>query len=171
MGKRKIEKKFPMWASIMIVSISQHISAAYIWTMKSGRFCMPIWETIKIIFHIVPIWTWNDWYIFMELSAESGRVFFTDFFFKAVADRLPTKHGINAFEKDSAMGKTSGQYVLLDTIGKCQRPVVSLGVSQHTCMHKITNRYQWKFGLNWSSNLQENKHPCCITFCAFRCII
>ena len=42
----------------------------------------------------------------------------------------------------------------LDTIGNCQRPVISLGVSQHD-MHKIKNL--WKFwGLNWSSNLQEN---------------
>ena len=31
--------------------------------------------------------------------------------------------------------------------GDCQRPVFSLGVSQH--MHKITNL--WKFELNWSS--------------------
>ena len=36
--------------------------------------------------------------------------------------------------------------------GNCQRPVFSLGVSQH--MHKITNL--WKFELNWSSKLQEN---------------
>ena len=34
----------------------------------------------------------------------------------------------------------------LDTIGNCQRPVFSLGVSQH--MHKITNL--WKFELNRS---------------------
>ena len=32
----------------------------------------------------------------------------------------------------------------VDTIGNCQRPVFSLGVSQH--MHKITNL--WKFELN-----------------------
>ena len=38
------------------------------------------------------------------------------------------------------------------TIGNCQRPVFSLGVSQH--MHKITNL--WKFELNWSSELGEN---------------
>ena len=36
--------------------------------------------------------------------------------------------------------------------GNCQRPVFSLGVSQHK--HKITNL--WKFGLNWSSKLREN---------------
>ena len=35
----------------------------------------------------------------------------------------------------------------LDTFGNCQRPVFSLGVSQH--MHKITN--QWKFWLNYWS--------------------
>ena len=40
----------------------------------------------------------------------------------------------------------------LDTIGNCQRPVFSLGVSQ--VMHKITNL--WKFELNRSSKLQEN---------------
>ena len=34
----------------------------------------------------------------------------------------------------------------------CQRPVFPLGVSQH--MHKTINL--WKFGLMWSSNLQEN---------------
>ena len=40
----------------------------------------------------------------------------------------------------------------LDTFGNCQRPVFSLGVSQH--MHQITSL--WKFGLNWSLKLQEN---------------
>ncbi len=40
----------------------------------------------------------------------------------------------------------------LDTFGNCQRPVFSLGVSQH--MHKITNL--WKFELNWSSELRNN---------------
>ena len=39
----------------------------------------------------------------------------------------------------------------LDTIGHCQRPDLSLGVSQHN-MHKITILV----GLNWSSKLQEN---------------
>ena len=48
----------------------------------------------------------------------------------------------------------------VDTIGNCQRPVFSLGVSQH--MHKITN--VWKFELNWSSKLRgkvimEEKTP------------
>ena len=37
----------------------------------------------------------------------------------------------------------------LDTIGNCQRPVFSLGVSQH--MHEIT-----KFELNWSSKFRDN---------------
>ena len=27
----------------------------------------------------------------------------------------------------------------LDSFGNCQGPVFSLGASQHTCMHKITN--------------------------------
>ena len=40
----------------------------------------------------------------------------------------------------------------LDTFVNCQRPVFSLGVSQHT--HDIPNL--WKCGLDWSSNLQEN---------------
>ena len=38
------------------------------------------------------------------------------------------------------------------TFGYCQRPVFSLGVSQHR--HKITSL--WKFGLNRSSKLREN---------------
>ena len=38
------------------------------------------------------------------------------------------------------------------TIGSCQRPVFSLGVSQH--IHKLTNL--WKFELNWSSKFGEN---------------
>ena len=54
-----------------------------------------------------------------------------------------------AFKKDSARLKTSGHNYLLhlpnvfwllkklDTIGNCQRPLFSLGVSKH--MHKITN--------------------------------
>ena len=40
----------------------------------------------------------------------------------------------------------------LDTVGNCQRPVFSHGVSQH--MHKITNL--WKFELNWSLKLLDN---------------
>ena len=60
----------------------------------------------------------------------------------------------------------------LDTIGNCQRPVLSPGVSQH--MHKITNLY--KFELDWSSELRditmkEEKHPCHTKLCAFRCLI
>ena len=40
----------------------------------------------------------------------------------------------------------------LDTFSNCQRPVFSLGVSQH--VHIITNL--WKLGLNWSLTMQEN---------------
>ena len=40
----------------------------------------------------------------------------------------------------------------LDASGNCQRPVFSIGVSQH--MHKITNI--WKFKLDWSSKLRDN---------------
>ena len=54
--------------------------------------------------------------------------------------------------------------------GNCQRPVFSLGVSQHK--HKITNL--WKYGLDWSLDLQENNerkiYPCLNTLCASRCI-
>ena len=65
------------------------------------------------------------------------------------------------------------QFMALDTVNNCQRPVLSLGVFRH--MHQITNL--WKFWFNWSSKLQENnerkkKHPCCILIlCALRCII
>ena len=59
----------------------------------------------------------------------------------------------------------------LDTIGNCQRPVFTRGVSQH--MHKITNL--WKFELNWSSKLRDNnerkKHHCHTKLCAFRWLI
>ena len=41
----------------------------------------------------------------------------------------------------------------VDTIGNCQRLACTVGVSQH--MHKITNL--WKFELNRSSNLRDNK--------------
>ena len=60
---------------------------------------------------------------------------------------LPSKEKRHSWE--------AGYLVLLkalNMIGGCQRPVFSLGVSQH--MHKITNL--WKFELNWSSKLQEN---------------
>ena len=40
----------------------------------------------------------------------------------------------------------------VDTINNCQRPVFSLGVSQH--IHKITNL--WKFELNRPSKLRDN---------------
>ena len=50
-----------------------------------------------------------------------------------------------------------GSYTPLKTLytfGNCQRPVfLIIGVSQH--LHKITN--MWKFGLNWSSKLWDNK--------------
>ena len=59
----------------------------------------------------------------------------------------------------------------LDTTGNCQRPVFSLGVSQH--MHKLTNL--WKFELNWSKQLRDNNerknHPCHTKLCAFWCLI
>ena len=42
------------------------------------------------------------------------------------------------------------------TIGNCQRPVFSLGVSHHS--HKIT--ILWKFGLNQLSKLRENEFVC-----------
>jgi hypothetical protein len=45
-----------------------------------------------------------------------------------------------------------GMLKTLDTIGSCQRPVFSIGVSKH--MHKITNL--WKFELNWWSKLRDN---------------
>ncbi len=53
--------------------------------------------------------------------------------------------------------------------GNCRRPLSSLGVAQH--MHKIKNLR--KFGLNWSSKLQENNErnpppPCCTELC--RCL-
>ena len=56
----------------------------------------------------------------------------------------------------------------LDTIGNCQRPVFSLGVSQHF-KQKITNL--WKFDLNWSLKFRDNKHLCRTKLCAFRCLI
>ena len=43
----------------------------------------------------------------------------------------------------------TGLLKTLDTFGNCQRPIFSLGVS------KITNL--WKFELNWSSKMQDNK--------------
>ena len=65
-------------------------------------------------------------------------------------------------------------YTLLkavDTIGNCQRPVFTLGVSQ--LMPKIKNL--WKLELNRSSKLRDNnerkKHPCHTKLCAFWCLI
>ena len=58
----------------------------------------------------------------------------------------------------------------LDTIGNCQRPVFTFGVSQHK--PKITNL--WKFEHNWSSKLQdknERKNTLVTKLCAFRCLI
>ena len=48
----------------------------------------------------------------------------------------------------------------------CQRPVFSLGVSQH--MHKITNL--WTIWGQLVFEVAREKHQCCI-LCAFRCII
>ena len=51
----------------------------------------------------------------------------------------PVSTPLNNLLKLQAYDKDHGQRRLktLDTIGNCQRPVYSLGVSQH--MHKITN--------------------------------
>ena len=62
----------------------------------------------------------------------------------------------------------------LDTIGDCQRPVYSLGVSQQ--MHKITNL--WKFELSWLCEVARYKwkkktplsHHGRTKLCAFRCL-
>ena len=57
----------------------------------------------------------------------------------------------------------------LDTIGSCQRPVLSLTVSKH--MHKTTNL--WKFELNQSSKLRinERKNALVIRSCVLSCLI
>ena len=59
----------------------------------------------------------------------------------------------------------------LDTIGYCQRPLFSFGVSQH--LQTKTN--MWKFELNWSSKLRDNnerkKKTCHTKLCAFGCLI
>ena len=59
------------------------------------------------------------------------------------------------------------QLKTVDTIGNCQRPVFSLGVSKH--MHTRTNL--WKFELKWSSKLRDmnevKKHPCRTKLFAF----
>ena len=66
------------------------------------------------------------------------------------------------------MGSIAAYLKAVDTIGNCQNPVFSFGVSQH--VHKITNL--WKFELDWSSKLRDNyerkKHPCHTKLCAFR---
>ena len=49
--------------------------------------------------------------------------------------------------------RQGAQLKALDTFGSFQRPVFSLGASQHYV--QITTF--WKFGLNWSSKLQANK--------------
>ena len=80
---------------------------------------------------------------------------------------------VNAFWEGlgQALEHVNSDFVIKDTIGNCQRPVFSLGVSQH--MHKITNL--WKFELDWSSELRDNyerkKLTCHTKLCAFRCSI
>ena len=56
--------------------------------------------------------------------------------------------------KDRCIYNITGEELrkTVDTIGNCQRPVFSLGVSQN--MQKITNL--WKLELNWSSKLRDN---------------
>ena len=57
----------------------------------------------------------------------------------------------------------------VDTFGNCQRPVFSIGVSQH--MHKITDL--WKFELIWSLKLQDNneRKNTLVTRSDFTCLI
>ena len=59
------------------------------------------------------------------------------------------------------------RFQTLDTIGNCQRPVFSLGVSQHK--HKITNPVK-KFSLKLRYN-NERKIPFLHEVCAFSCLI
>ena len=49
----------------------------------------------------------------------------------------------------------------LDTFGKCQRPVFSLGVT----MHNITNLKIWT-QLVIENNKRRKKHPCCQNLCS-----
>ena len=63
--------------------------------------------------------------------------------------RLPVLKSIEASVAVITVSDTALK--TLDTIGYCQRPILSFGVSQP--MHKITNLC--KFELNWSSKLSK----------------
>ena len=55
------------------------------------------------------------------------------------------------------------------TIVNCQRPVFSLGVSQH--MHKITCENLSSIGRRSCEITMKEKHPYHTKLCAFRCLI
>ena len=58
---------------------------------------------------------------------------------------------VNLYPDDDVVHRTSFYLKIVDTIGNCQRPVFSLGVSNHTHVHKIN-----KFELNSSLKLRDN---------------
>ena len=54
----------------------------------------------------------------------------------------------------------------LDTIGKCQRPVLSLGVSQN-----MLKQFSSIGRRSCEITMKEKKQPCHMKLCTFRCLI
>ena len=52
---------------------------------------------------------------------------------------LSSAQTVSIILHDTTHTKAMSTPKTLDISGNCQRPVFSLSVSQHTCMHKITN--------------------------------
>ena len=61
-----------------------------------------------------------------------------------------------------------GNLKTLDTIGNCQRPVFSLGLSQH--MHKLNENLSL-IGRRSCKIIMKEKTPCHTKFMALRCLI
>ena len=82
-----------------------------------------------------------------------ARIQFSTFIWGNQTRKLLLKYSINVWKRFHTLvhlNELKGRY----TIGNCQRPVFSLGVSQN--MHKITNLWKFQLSWNWSSKLRDN---------------
>ena len=129
-----------------------------IWVVVLYRFPIKILNFSK----------WTLTFIFLSLYTKNSMILIW------VEGLSISSHRVNGLLFHNGETTLNIKYCLktLDTFCNCQRPIFSLGVSQH--MHKITNL--WKFELSLSSKLMRDNngrktHHCHTKLCAFRCLI
>ena len=140
----------------------RHILNYCCWCVLSSHAYNSILEIVNIwlifiervtFFHYHVISKWNDSLNVLSKPA----VLLTKYVF--IATNFKSNYQTYAFPLKA-----------LDTFCNCQRPVLSVGVSQH--MHTKTNL--WKFvliGHQSCKRIMKEKHPTsCTNWCAFKCL-